>query len=105
MGSCILSRSFSLGDSDAGEGKNGGDSDTDMTEAMDVDEAPSSSSRAQAPTSMIDDDGIEEDDDDDDDDENDSSDVAMVPLADMLNARHGANNARRFLSESIVPFR
>ena len=104
MGSCILSRSFSLGGSEAREGKNGDDRDTDMSEAMDVDEAPSSSGRAQASKSRVADDGIKED-NDDDDDENDSSDIAMVPLADMLNACHGANNAGHFLYESIVPFR
>jgi SET domain-containing protein 6 len=100
MGSCILSRSFSLGEPDVGEGKNSGDEDTSTIEtAMDVDETPSNSSHTQPSKLRTEDDGhdsnehLEAEDDDEDDDDPDS-DVAMVPLADMLNARHGANNAR-----------
>jgi SET domain-containing protein 6 len=41
-------------------------------------------------------DNVEEEhnDDSDDEDDDDSGDVAMVPMADMLNARFGCNNVR-----------
>lgn len=39
-----------------------------------------------------------ENDDDDSDDEDDPSDVAMVPMADMLNARYGCENVRSSIS-------
>lgn len=36
--------------------------------------------------------------DNEDEDEEDPSDVAMVPMADMLNARYGSENVRPFTS-------
>jgi len=89
MGSRILSRSFTLGkwerEGEAVEGPEssqgiGEDIDTDM----DVHEEPSESGE-NIPT---------ERDDIDIDDEEDSSDIAMVPMADMLNARYGSENVR-----------
>lgn len=42
----------------------------------------------------------EEDDGDSEDDDDDPSDVAMVPMADMLNARYGCENVRFSISSS-----
>ena len=40
--------------------------------------------------------------DDDDDDEGDPSDVAMVPMADILNARYGSENVCRFYYQEWI---
>jgi SET domain-containing protein 6 len=97
MGSRILSRSFSLGDlggepedvgSEVGVMGKGKDSNGDR---MDVDEAPA----AGADDSLTDPDGDEGKDEDEDED---ASDVAMVPMADMLNARYGSENVHLFTS-------
>jgi N-lysine methyltransferase SETD6 len=79
MGSRILSRSFHVG--------------ADVEE-MSVEEEPSSS-RSNSEE-------IEDDEDTDDDD--DPGNVAMVPIADMLNARYGCENVcvlRFSLKESL----
>ncbi|KAI0066033.1 SET domain-containing protein [Artomyces pyxidatus] len=43
-----------------------------------------------------------QDDEDSDDDEEDPSDVAMVPMADMLNARYESENAKLFYEEDFL---
>ena len=83
MGSRILSRSFQV-------------------EALSkTDSVDSSQTRAQEDAEMnldepspqaLDDD--DEDESEDGDDEDDPANVAMVPLADMLNARYGCENVR-----------
>ncbi|KAI0268844.1 hypothetical protein BC834DRAFT_867511 [Gloeopeniophorella convolvens] len=85
MGSRILSRSFQVEAPAPGE---------EADAAMDTD-APQGVSHA----SSGDGEGQLEqllDDDSDSDDEDDPADVAMVPMADMLNARHGSENAKLF---------
>ena len=46
----------------------------------------------------------EEEEGDDDDDEEDPANVAMVPMADLLNARYGSENVRliSFMSGSVL---
>lgn len=100
MGNRILSRSFQVepwindeGQAGVGEGH---DEATDAAgaDAMDVDSPPHGieDSNPTDEAELIGDtlDGIS--DDDDDDDAESSADVAMVPMADMLNARYGSEN-------------
>ena len=101
MGNLILSRSFTVGDQDEDEEEEqeekahaSGDEhqdigNTSLGSAMDVD--------AQASAT---DEHLEEeasDDDDDDDEETNTLEVAMVPLADILNARYQCENVRVIL--------
>ncbi|KAJ2917758.1 hypothetical protein MD484_g2656, partial [Candolleomyces efflorescens] len=89
MGSRILSRSFGVekwqSDADDDHDHEG---NTSIGSSMDVDEQHPTNSDAQ--------DDNEDDDREDDDDGHDSSDTAMVPMADMLNARYGSENAKLF---------
>ena len=62
--------------------------DTSIGSGMDVDEV-------EAPVIVPDGHGSEKEDSDDEDD--DASDVAMVPMADMLNARYGCENVSNLL--------
>ncbi|KAF9227023.1 SET domain-containing protein [Gyrodon lividus] len=108
-GSRILSRSFTVSrwtedgeDDHEGEGRNDGDegediqvdtrANTSLGSAMDVDD-PQESSHEDA--------GSVSDEDDEDEDE-DPSDVAMVPMADLLNARWGSENAKLFYEPLIL---
>ncbi|KAG8935449.1 hypothetical protein FRC01_000056 [Tulasnella sp. 417] len=81
-GSRILSRSFHV------ENWNGKDQDQESDEGS---EGP---------------DGMEVDDsktsEDEDEEREDTADVGMTPMADMLNARHGCNNARLFYEEHVL---
>lgn len=87
MGSCILSRSFQV------ERWKDEDSAPDISadNDMDVDTHPSSTNNHDA-ESGDNEAGIELDDDDDDEDYDDPSNVAMVPMADMFNARYESEN-------------
>jgi len=89
MGSRILSRSFQVEKWDPSV-NDGEDNGTPQAE-MDVDGDHENSTK---PDEGHDGDGVEEEHggDSDDEDETDSGDVAMVPMADMLNARSGYNN-------------
>ncbi|KAJ7451845.1 SET domain-containing protein [Mycena galericulata] len=89
MGSRILSRSFDVEKDDPEEEpeEDGAPADTSLGSAMDVDEPQ------DEPKS--DHDGASEPDNDSEDEEEPSG-VAMVPLADMLNARYGSENAKLF---------
>jgi len=87
MGSRILSRSFQV------EAMSAASTDLRQTPAqedseMSVDEISPNSSDNNDSDAIIDD----EDSDDDGDGDDDTADVAMVPLADMLNARYGCGN-------------
>jgi len=95
MGNLILSRSFTLDDQDEDEDNEGEGSDhatgdehqdignTSLGSAMDMD-APASTTNEQE----------EERDDGDDEEETNTLEVAMVPLADILNARYQCENVR-----------
>jgi len=85
MGSRILSRSFQV------EAMSAASTDSSQTPAqedseMSLDEISPNSPNNNGPDEIVDD----EDSDGDDDPVN----VAMVPLADMLNARYGCENVR-----------
>ncbi|KAJ3933631.1 MAG: hypothetical protein NXY57DRAFT_891707 [Lentinula lateritia] len=97
MGSRILSRSFSV----ERVGIDGGDDGEDMIleadksigSAMDVDEHDETNSVED--TSIQDDSPSE----DGDEGEEDATDISMVPIADLLNARFGSENAKLFNEE------
>ncbi|KAH8118945.1 SET domain-containing protein [Phellopilus nigrolimitatus] len=88
MGSRILSRSFQVEkwEGDAGDDENHEENQAVQEDTMDID--------GEVAEHQADNDA--KDDDDDDDDEADPSDVAMVPMADMLNARYNSENAKLF---------
>lgn len=83
MGSRILSRSFQV------EAMSATSTDSRQTPAQEDPEMNVDEISPNSPDNN-DSDGIIDDDDSDDDD--DTADVAMVPLADMLNARYGCEN-------------
>lgn len=96
-GSRILSRSFMVSkwtsDDSAEEQSN------DENEDVDSDGEPEDNIPDQANTSFgsamdVDDLPPTDNHEDDDEDEDDPSDVAMVPMADLLNARWGSENVR-----------
>jgi SET domain-containing protein 6 len=83
MGSRILSRSFQV---EALSTIDSVDSPADEDAEMSLDES--------SPHALNDNGSDETEGDDDDDDDDGSANVAMVPLADMLNARYGCGNVR-----------
>ncbi|KAI0339982.1 SET domain-containing protein [Trametopsis cervina] len=101
MGSRILSRSFQVSKWE-GETQNDNDEEEDVdapdanksvdSAAMDVDETPEDGDAGGGEDS-------EGADDDDDESGDDPADVALVPMADMLNARYGSENAKLFYEE------
>lgn len=97
MGSRILSRSFVVekwnGDEDEDDAA-GTAGNISMESAMDVDEKDPN----QDPDRV----GHEEDSEDEDEDEDDPSDVAMVPMADILNARYQTENAKLFYEKDVL---
>ncbi|KAL1945928.1 hypothetical protein VTO73DRAFT_1930 [Trametes versicolor] len=112
MGSRILSRSFTVeqwkGEHHDGGDEHDGDDEAADTSAMDVDsqEAPSTDAAETTEPAPVDgSDGPEElqiegdGEDSDDEDHEDPGDVAMVPMADMLNARFESENAKLFYDE------
>lgn len=90
MGSRILSRSFQV--EQRGTSPSNEEDDCAPQAEMDVDGGAQNSAEPDAEHS----DEVEEShyDDPDDEDHQESGDVAMVPMADMLNARFGCNNVR-----------
>lgn len=105
MGSLILSRSFHVEDpEDEGDDEEGDETkDQDLNEA---DESNASLLQAAEGMDIHNENGhIEEEGDLDEDDEEDREEVkhiAMVPWADMLNARHGCDNARLFYEKESL---
>ncbi|KIJ11785.1 hypothetical protein PAXINDRAFT_101548 [Paxillus involutus ATCC 200175] len=108
-GSRILSRSFTVSRwTDDGEGEGEGDhegegaddaeeevpgANTSLGSAMEVDD-PQQPSHEDA--------GSVSDSHSEDEDEEDPSDVAMVPMADLLNARWGSENAKLFYEPLVL---
>ncbi|KAG9051389.1 hypothetical protein FS837_008486 [Tulasnella sp. UAMH 9824] len=82
-GSRILSRSFHV------EKWTGGDQNSESDEG------------SEGPADDMDMDDSKEDEDEDEERE-DTADVGMTPMADMLNARHGCDNARLFYEEQVL---
>ncbi|KAG9096289.1 hypothetical protein FS749_008784 [Ceratobasidium sp. UAMH 11750] len=103
MGSRILSRSFHVepwgeGEDDDNEEKQGSDAD----ESKQVKEDPDvsmESARSEQPVES--EDGASDGSSDSDDGEN-VEDVAMVPMADMLNARYAGENAKLFYEPNVL---
>ncbi|KAI0256356.1 hypothetical protein BJV78DRAFT_1171281 [Lactifluus subvellereus] len=95
MGSRILSRSFRVEAQSAIDGTGSNKTPAHEEVEMCLDE-PSSLASNHNPES-----GSEEmeDDEENDDDDDDPGNVAMVPIADMLNARYGCENAKLFYEE------
>lgn len=94
MGSRILSRSFQVEkwDPSADDKADGGEHQAEMDVGGDH-----ANSAEPDEGEGHNDNGEEEHgggSDDEDDDDDDAGDVAMVPMADMLNARFGCNNVR-----------
>ena len=96
MGSRILSRSFNVEKWDTGEGEDenaaantsrGSEMDVDAPQGSEGDESASHHDEAEEEDGG----GID-----------DSSDIAMVPIADMLNARYGSENVRTAAFLSIT---
>lgn len=97
MGSRILSRSFQVEPLSTTDNADSSQTGAREDAEMNLDEP--------SPHALDDSDGTE-----DGDDEDDPANVAMVPLADMLNARYGCENVRVHLpsKDSVVmvrPFR
>ncbi|CAE6418323.1 unnamed protein product [Rhizoctonia solani] len=93
MGSRILSRSFQV-EGDEIEAEENPDVSMESSKSMDVDR-----SREEANPqgeANEDENGQEDDGDSDSEDCENVEDVAMVPMADMLNARYGGENAKLF---------
>ena len=72
---------------------------------MDIDPQPTVDGETNAPVpedaaNEREEAGLEEDEGSDDDDREDPADVAMVPMADMLNARFESENVRTTASPS-----
>ncbi|KAJ7933792.1 SET domain-containing protein [Mycena leptocephala] len=91
MGSRILSRSFDVEKDDPEEDTEGNvGADTSLGSAMDVDVSQEEAESAH------DGDSEHAEEDEDTEEEEEPSGVSMVPLADMLNAQYGSENAKLF---------
>ncbi|THH18749.1 hypothetical protein EW146_g2289 [Bondarzewia mesenterica] len=100
MGSRILSRSFLVekwDGKDEEDDTEGPDNTTSMD--MDVDEPPAVSIPAAEGGTETEEEPLLDGKDSDSDDENDPTDIAMVPMADMLNARYESENAKLFYEQ------
>jgi N-lysine methyltransferase SETD6 len=86
MGSRILSRSFQVEGPPAPSNSDSGQTPAQEISDMSLDEA--------SPHSLNNNDLNDVIDGDDSEDGDEPANVAMVPLADMLNARHGCGNVR-----------
>lgn len=95
MGSRILSRSFNVEKWDSGEGEDeNAAANTSLGSEMDVD-APQGSEGDESASHH------DETEEEDGAGIDDSSDIAMVPIADMLNARYGSENVRTRRSSDL----
>ncbi|KAF8837690.1 SET domain-containing protein [Paxillus ammoniavirescens] len=109
-GSRILSRSFTVSRwTNDGEGE--GEGDHEGEGADDAEEEEASGANTSLGSAMEVDDpqqpshedaGSVSDSDSEDEDEEDPSDVAMVPMADLLNARWGSENAKLFYEPLVL---
>ncbi|KEP52673.1 RuBisCO LSMT substrate-binding protein [Rhizoctonia solani 123E] len=97
MGSRILSRSFHVEEDEVDKEENP-DVSMESSKSMDVDR-----SREEAnPPDQVNEDEHQDDGDSDSEDEENVEDVAMVPMADMLNARYGGENAKLFYEPRVL---
>jgi len=91
MGSRILSRSFQVEKWDPSANDEDGNGATQAEMDVDGDHENPAEPDEESDGDIEEERGGDPDDEDDGDDD-DSGDVAMVPMADMLNARFGCNN-------------
>ncbi|KAH7339918.1 hypothetical protein B0J17DRAFT_657309 [Rhizoctonia solani] len=99
MGSRILSRSF-LVEEDETEAEENPNVSMESSKSMDVDR---SREEDTAPTEAQEGENEQVDDDDSDSEDGEKvEDVAMVPMADMLNARYGGENAKLFYEPRVL---
>jgi SET domain-containing protein 6 len=100
MGSLILSRSFHVEEAEGEDGEQEGASQSNGDTSM----ASSSGGNNTIDDAQAEVNGQESDEDDgEDEDENENvSHVSLVPWADMLNARHGCDNARLFYEKDCL---
>ncbi|KAK0242096.1 SET-domain protein [Armillaria nabsnona] len=97
MGSRILSRSFNV---EKWEDEVGDDELAAQTNSMDVDDpAPLTSANSDSPERAHGEE-VAEGDEEEEEEEEDASDISMVPVADLLNARYEAENAKLFYEEN-----
>ncbi|KAG7446559.1 SET domain-containing protein [Guyanagaster necrorhizus] len=95
MGSRILSRSFNV---EKWEDEVGDDEPAAQNSCMDVDDpAPLVSANSDSPERAH---GEEVAEEDEEEEGEDASDISMVPVADLLNARYEAENAKLFYEEN-----
>jgi SET domain-containing protein 6 len=104
MGSRILSRSFHVEkweSEDAEDQRLVGDDEAMEVDGKDAATGVDHAATEQPPVSHDQTEGAGEEEEEEEDIE-DPSDVAMVPLADALNARYGSENAKLFYEESCL---
>ncbi|KAF8554242.1 SET domain-containing protein [Imleria badia] len=112
-GSRILSRSFTVTrwtDGDEVEEDKAGDSEVVGSDADEIEDPHPNTSiessmhidDSHPHPSLLEDSREELDPDSEDDEEDDPSDVAMVPMADLLNARWGSENAKLFYEPFVL---
>ncbi|KAG8779640.1 hypothetical protein FRC12_023999 [Ceratobasidium sp. 428] len=103
MGSRILSRSFHVEPWSGAEDDNEEKLEAATGEAaMATQAADVSMESARSAPLAEDEDGTSDDDSDSDDEGENVEDVAMVPMADMLNARYGGENAKLFYELDVL---
>ncbi|TRM70198.1 hypothetical protein BD626DRAFT_476605 [Schizophyllum amplum] len=94
-GSRVLSRSFNVEDDGSDADSDAGEEANTSTDAMDVD-VPEAPAEEPAPANE------DHSDDDDDSDDEEAAEVGMVPMADMLNARYGSENAKLYHEPTVL---
>ncbi|KAK0476718.1 SET-domain protein [Armillaria novae-zelandiae] len=98
MGSRILSRSFNV---EKWEDELEDDELAAQTNSMDVDDpAPLTSASSDSPERAHGEEVAEDNEEEEEEEEEDASDISMVPVADLLNARYEAENAKLFYEEN-----
>lgn len=93
MGSLVLSRSFNVDPAGGDVGSESGEAAEGEAEQGDVSMGEASTSKADESNVSQLDGGDESDDEEEEEEEEGAAHVAMVPFADILNAKSGANNA------------
>ncbi|KAG8779728.1 hypothetical protein FRC12_023887 [Ceratobasidium sp. 428] len=103
MGSRILSRSFHVEPWGGAEDDNEEKSETATGEAVQTaQDADVSMESARSASPAENEDDASDDESDSDDEGENVEDVAMVPMADMLNARYGGENAKLFYEPDVL---
>lgn len=85
MGSRVLSRSFTLSKEDEEDNRENDVDNSSLGSAMDIDDPPHKGSSA---------DNSQENDNEEGEEDEEETEVVMVPLADILNARYKTENVQ-----------